>query len=233
MADVYSIDKKGLRRKKWRKRIIRTIIFVIFVVAVVYAVFYILDMLKPKTTIKQSNAVTTKVGYVEKTTKYDTTNFTIDIPKEWKQMPRPAGSYKSFTWQTSDSGTDGQVFTIYEDTIPVNFAANRVLIVRGETDHLVEEGSASDNCIKYTVNGQAKPGQVGAPAKWQGVDFLCDQNNMQRDVIGTSSLDGINTVILRGALSGTHKYFFSYSNYNVANPDYAPFYNALNSLRMK
>ena len=232
-SEIYSVDKRGQQRKKRRRRIIWTLVTLIFLGLIVALVIYILNMLKPKTVIKQATPIHTKVAYESKTTKYDEPYFTIDILKDWKQMPRPAGPYRTYTWQTSDSGTDGEVFTIYEDTIPPNFAVNRVLIVRGENDHLVLEGTASDNCIKYTRNGQATPGQVGALAKWQDVNFLCDVNNKQRDFIGTSSTDGVNTVILRGQTAGAHKYFFSYGNYNVANPDYGPFYDALNSLRMK
>lgn len=233
MAEVYSVDKRNQQKKKRRRRLLWFLLFVIFVTAIVVAVVIILNMLKPKTVIKQANPTETKVAYEDKTIKYDQPHFTIEILKDWKQMPRPAGSYNTYTWKTSDSGTDGEVLTVYEDTIPVNFAVNRVLIVRGETDHLVLDGTASDNCVKYTRDGQSSPGQSGAPAKWQDVNFLCDVNNKQRDTIGTSSLDGVNTVILKGTTAGTHKYFFSYSNYNAANPDYQPFYNALNTLRMK
>jgi len=233
MAEVYSLDTRGKKRKKWIKRIIWLIVFILLIFLTIFVVAKIREELKPKVTIKQATPITTKVTYESKTKRYEEVNFGIDILTGWKQMPRPAGPYKTYIWQTSESGTNGQVLTIYEDTIPVNFAVNRVLIVRGEGENLVQEGAASDNCAKYTRGGTTAQNQSGAAAKWQDVEFLCDQNNKQRDVIGTSSLDGVNTVILKSPTSGTHKYFFTYSNYNAANPDYGPFYDALKTFRMK
>lgn len=232
MADVYSVDTRGKKRKKWRRRILWFLLLLIFIVSIVALVIYIREQLKPKVVIKQAAATKSYVAYNTKTKHYDEGDFGIDILLNWQNMPRAVGPYKTFTWQTSDSGTNGQVITIYEDTIPANFAVNRVMIVRGETDHLVEETSPSENCSKYTKGTTTAQYQVGVPAKWQDVDFLCDQSNKQRDIIGTSSLDGVNTVILKGGTSGTHKFFFTYSSYNVANPDYTPFTDALNSLRM-
>ncbi len=232
MADVYSVDPRGKKRKKWRKRLLWLLLLLIFIVLTIFLVIYIKNQLKPKVVIKQANITKSHVAYNTKTKHYDEGDFGIDILLNWQLMPRPAGPYKTFTWQTSDSGTNGQVITIYEDTIPANFAVNRVLIVRGENDHLVQETAPSENCTKYTKGITTAQYQVGVPAKWQDVDFLCDQFNKQRDIIGTSSLDGVNLVVLKGVTSGTHKFFFTYSSFNAANPDYTPFSDALNSLRM-
>lgn len=231
MAD-YVAETRVKKRRKWPKRLFWLIFVLALIGGAVYGVMYVKNMLKPNTVIKQAKPVETKVTFEETKTKYDQPNFTIEIPKDWKLMPQPGGSYKTYTWQKSNKGTDGQILTIYEDKIPANFAVNKVLIVRGEGDHVVPEGGMSDNCSKYTKNSNL-PNQVGAPAKWQDVDFLCDQHNKQRDVIGTSSKDGVNTVVLTGPTAGTHKYFFAYSNHNVANPDYSPFTAAINSFRMK
>jgi len=74
---------------------------------------------------------------------------------------------------------------------------------------------------------------VGASAKWQGIDFLCDQNNLERDVVGTSSLDGINTVSLNSPSGGgAHKFFFTYTNQSI-NGDYSVFTDAVTSFKMK
>jgi hypothetical protein len=106
--------------------------------------------------------------------------------------------------------------------------ANRVLIIHGESDHLGTDGSVSDNCSTFT-GGTSKS---STPAKWEGVAFLCDQANQQRDVVGTSSTDGVNVVLLKSPGNGAmHKYFFTYTDYSI-NSDYTVFYNALNSFRM-
>lgn len=233
MSDLYRVDAKNLKKRKWRKRIIWLIVILLLVAISIFAYIKIREMLKPNTVIKQAKATQSKVTYTDKTKRYEEVNFGIDIPVGWEKLPASGGQYKTYTWQTSEKGTNGQVLTIYEDNIPSNFAVNRVLIVRGENTNLNIEGSASENCSQYTRGGSTTPSGVGAPAKWQDVEFICDQGNKQRDVIGTSSLDGINTVILKGPTAGPHKYFFTYSNYNAANPDYAAFYEALQSFSMK
>jgi len=231
MAD-YVAETRIKKRRKWPKRLFWLIVILLCIAGLIYGALYIRNMLKPNTVIQQAKPIETKVTFEETKTKYNLPNFTIEIPKEWKQMPRQPSSYTTYTWQTSDSGTDGQIITIYEDKIPTNFAVNKVQIVRGEGDHIAQDGGASDNCSKYT-KGANLPNQTGTPAKWQDVEFLCDQRNKQRDVIGTSSKDGINTVVVTGPTAGTHKYFITYSNFNVANPDYAPFQAAISSFRMK
>ncbi len=209
------------------------IIIVIIMILTIVAVSWALHALKPKTTIHQAKPVEAKISYDTKTKHFDEGDFTVDFPLDWQLKPRPVGPYKSFTWQSSDRITDGQIIVFYEDTIPINFAVNRVLIVDGEVDHLILDGAASDNCSKYTNGVSPKAYQVGAPAKWQGIEFLCDQANQQRDTIGTSSTDGINTVVLKSPGSGTaHKFFFTYTD-NAINPDYSVFYNVLNSFRMQ
>jgi len=225
---MYKLNTRG---KSKRRRIIFWLIITILVLLLLLIAFIIIrDRLRPKVAIKQANAVSTKVVYSSQTKHYDEPDFGIDLPATWHAVPRPAGTYESFTWQSSDVVTDGQQIEIYEDVIPVNFAVNRALIVEGETDHVALNGSASDNCATFTKNLSAS--QVGVPAKWQGVSFLCDQANQQRDVIGTSSTDGVNTVILLDQGTGVkHKFFFTYTDY-ATNPDYTIFYNALGSFLM-
>lgn len=196
--------------------------------------YYVLHhTLAPDTKVKQSAAINTVINYNKMTKKYDEPDFTIELPQSWSPIDRPAGPYKTFTWQSSDRVTDGQQIEVYQDVIPENFAVNRVLIVAGNNDRLSLDGAVSDNCLTFTKDGSNTAYQVGAPAKWQGISFLCDQDNRQRDVVGTSSTDGINTVILTSQNNGTkHKFFFTYTDYAI-NPDYSVFYNTLNSLRMK
>ncbi|HXR49713.1 MAG TPA: hypothetical protein VN778_01655 [Verrucomicrobiae bacterium] len=224
--------KAGKRPKSKRWRALKWVLLTVVLLACIgWAGQAIRHALKPKTVITQGRAVTTHVSYTTKTKHYNEGDFALDIPDTWQPIPRPAGPYKSFTWQSSDRITDGQVIEIYEDTIPENFSVNRVLIVEGENDHLMINGSISDNCSNYTDQfSSANP--LAAPAKWQGVAFLCDQANQERDVIGTSSTDGINTVILKSQSAGaSHKFLFTYTDYSV-NPDYTVFLNVLNSLRM-
>jgi hypothetical protein len=226
--------KAGKKRKSKQRRIAFWCFVLLALIALGGVAFIrIRDALQPKTTISSSRSVVTKVTYKSQNHHYEEGDFTIDLPAEWQPVARPVGPYQSYTWRTAKHDSDGQIIVVYEDAYPVNFSVNRVLIVHGESDHVSVEGSVSDNCSTYTRGVSAAPGQIGAPAKWQGVSFLCDQTNQNRDVIGTSSLDGINTVILRSPRDGqAHKFLFTYTDYAI-NPDYTVFYNVLNSFKMQ
>jgi hypothetical protein len=115
------------------------------------------------------------------------------------------------------------------DTIPTNIGVNRVLPVQGEGSRVIPT-TVSDTCADFT--GDKVPGNQNTPAKWGGIDFLCDLANYERDVVGTSSSDGVNTVKVTGATTGTHQIFFTYTD-NGATPDFTIFVNAVTSFRMK
>ena len=202
----------------------------VFLALAVIGLVFFLRSLHQTSVITASKAVTTKVSYQGKTKHYNEGDFTIDIPAEWTAAPRPPYTYQSFTWRNTDKANAIEI-EIYEDTIPANFAVNRALIVHGETTHLELTGQASDNCVKYTKDLTSNQAELGVPAKWQNVDFFCNRNTSTRDIIGTSSSDGINTVLLRSSGGAPHKFFFTYTD-NQINPDYTVFYNALATFSM-
>lgn len=224
----------GVRKRNRRRQVLVWGLVFVSSSALIIGIYWMIHLLfSPQTLVKESAAVTTTINYKTLTKKYDEPNFTVDIPQNWQVITRPAGLYKSYTWQSSNKGTDGQQFEVYEDTIPNNFAVNRVLVVANNDDRLSLDGAVSDNCLSFTKDDPTVKNQFGAPARWQGVSFLCDQDNQQRDVVGTSSLEGINTVTLLSPTSkAKHRYFFTYTNYSIS-PDYSVFYNILNSFRMK
>jgi hypothetical protein len=224
----------GERRKDRRRLAIRWGVGCVICIVLLIGAFNVLkSLLKPNSIVHQSAAITTAVNYKTMTIKYNEPDFTIDIPNTWTVVPRPVGPYKSFTWQKSDHGTNGQQIEVFEDVIPVNFAVNRVLVAVGNQDRLSTDSAASDNCLLFTKNERTAASMVGVAARWRGVSFWCDQDNTQRDVVGTSSSEGINTVTLVSPSGkGSHKFFFIYTNHSV-NPDYSVFYTALSSFRMK
>lgn len=227
---VYKVDE--VEQPKRHRKLKRLIIVLIFLLIVGGLFLYIRSQLKPHTVIKQAGAKTTKVSFDQSNKAYDEGDFTVNIPTTWKTVPRPPEGFQTWTWQTSENGTNGEQLTIYEDTIPGTYAVNRELAIHAEGDHVSADGVASDNCSKYTL-GEPLVGQFGAPAKWQGVEFLCDQENQYRDVLGTSSPDGINTVIVKSPNSGlSHKFFFVMINQNYADPDYSTFYSAISSFHV-
>ncbi len=228
---MYSLGKH--RKSKHRRLIFWLIVLLFVTILVLGLILFLRPKLAPKTVITKSTPRTSKVTYDTKTKHYEEADFSLDLPVVWQPVPRPPGPYQTFGWQTSVGGSKGQQITIFEDTIPVNFAVNRVLIVEGQTDRLQVDSSTSENCSTFTRGLTPQPGQVGVPAKWQSINFLCDQFNQHRDVIGTSSSDGVNTVLLKNQSTGViHKFFFTYTN-QVFNPDYSAFYATLQSFRMQ
>jgi hypothetical protein len=220
------------QKSKQHRFMVGTALTFVFLLMVSGGVLWARDtILHPNAVISQSSVVTTHVSYTNPTKTYTEPDFSIQIPSTWQLLPRPVGPYQSYTWQSADRETDGQEIEIYEDTIPINVAVNRVLVVQAENTQLELDGTASANCSTFTKN-PALANSTGAPAEWNGVSFLCDQVNQQRDVIGTSSSEGVNTVTLKDPTSGTmHKFFFTYTDESI-NPDYTLFYDALESFRL-
>jgi hypothetical protein len=164
---------------------------------------------------------------------YDEPHFSLDLPAEWKLIAKPIGENQSYSWQSAVIETDGQTLEIYEDTIPTTFPVNRLLPVAAGPGRLEIKSNASSDCTAFVPPASPAPDRLGVEAKWQGVSFLCDQRHQQRMVIGTGSLDGINTINLKSPTTGTvRKYFFSYNDF-TGKGDYNVFYEALKSLRLK
>lgn len=233
-TELYRVGEREKQPKKGRKRITWLISLIIIILLLIWLYFFVSAALKPKTVIKQAKETSTNITYEAKTKHWDEPDFGIDLPATWNMLPRPEPSYQTFTWSNGDSHGEEQEITVYQDTIPVNYAVNKALILSGSGgDHVELQGQASDDCVKFTKDLNGNIGESGAVAKWQDVPFICDHYNRLRDVIGTSSTDGINTVNLKGVSTGqVHKFFFTYTNHSV-NPDYTLFYGALSSLKMK
>ncbi|MEO7364192.1 MAG: hypothetical protein ABIV43_01645 [Candidatus Saccharimonadales bacterium] len=227
---MYRITKS--RHQRRRRSLLWLLFAMLFLVIAALCGWLFLRSLHQEPVITQSKAVVTKVSYEGKTKHYTKPNFTIDIPVDWHEQPRANSTYQTYTWDTVEKNNNISL-TIYEDTIPTNLAVNKALIVSGSGTHLELTGQASDNCTKYTTsNAPAVAGQFGVYAKWQNVDFICDRGTPTRDVIGTSSRDGINTVILTTSAGTQHKYFFNFTS-NQLETDYTVFYHALATFGMR
>ena len=218
------------KNKKRRRRIWLIIILLLLIISwFSYGAFK--KASTPKSEIKQAKATYKKIDYSKKTQIFSNEIFEIELPATWHTLNQASGSYKTYSYQ-SNSGSDGQIIQIFVDTIPVNFAVNKALIIKSQGDKVSVESPISDNCTAYTKNS-ANVGQYGAAARWQGVDFLCDMANTSRNVIGTSSVDGINTVVLKSPSTGRQSKLFFTDTANGINPDYNTFVSAVNSFRMK
>ena len=192
-----------------------------------------LKKLDGKTTITQSTAVVKSVDVDgDPVHTYDEGIFTIQIPDDWQPAVGEKTPYLIYSWQSSGAASDTQLIQVYQDNVPQNLAVNRVLAVTANGNQVTTLGTVSDNCADFTKSSSPIATTAGTLAKWQGINFLCDLNNYERDVVGTISQDGINRVDLTGAISGTHAFFFTYTDHDI-NPDYSVFYNVISSFRLK
>jgi hypothetical protein len=173
--------------------------------------------------------VTTQItGNNEATKHFDEGIFALDLPKDWVFSGHKTGQYSIYSWHNTKTNPGVEQLQIYMDTIPSDLGVNRVLPVQGESNRAVPT-TVSDTCANFT--GNKVPGSPTTPAKWDNIDFLCDLANYERDVVGTSSTDGINTVTLTGS-TGKHKVFFAYTD-NGGTPNFTIFTNAVQSFRLK
>lgn len=161
--------------------------------------------------------------------KYDEAAFSFSLPAQWKKTGEISNvSTHKYSYQSTVKNAENRYLDIYIDTLPLTMAVNKAVAVRSEGSAL-SHGMVSDNCAEFT----AKPaGAATVPAKWDGVDFICDMGSTGRNVIGTSSEGSINKVELTNVGFTKHSFFFVYTDHNY-NPDYGIFYDFLDSFTVK
>ncbi len=183
---------------------------------------------KSNTTFSQSKAVITKVAATKTPyKKFTEAGFSLELPTDWKLESHLSSPYNLYHFHGTTKVTSARSLDVYKDTIPTNFMINRLQPIEGTGNKISVIGTVSENCADFT-NGPSLPGKPGTAAKWQGVDFLCDLANYERNVVGTGSAGTLNSVNLKDSFGAQHKYFFVYTD-NTISTDYNAFYNALNT----
>lgn len=222
----YRLGERQVNHHKWKPLILLAMVGLIAAVAVIIGRFY----LRANTVIDPPPpVVTTRVtGNDEATRHFNEGIFSLMLPQDWVFVGRQTSPYDVYTWHNTKENPGIRQLQIYIDTIPVKLGVNRVLPVQGEGDRVIPT-TISDTCANFT--GDKVPGSATTPAKWGGINFLCDLANYERDVSGTSSTDGINTVVLTGS-TGKHKVFFTYTD-NDSTPDFTIFTDAVQSFQLK
>lgn len=219
----YHVDKVTSRR---RRRIVRTGFFLGFV-ALVLVGLWVRRELRPQTVIHQTTPTSTYIGLLP-TQPYHLKTFQINLPKDWKQVTTPTAN-AAYSWRGATKDNSARALDIYIDNIPANFAVNRMLPLTANGAGVQATGGVSNNCSTFTLANTTNPQTGIAPSKWDGIDFLCDMANYVRDVVGTSSAEGVNVLSVTGP-SGTHKYFFVYTDHS-GEPSYDTFTAALQSFQ--
>lgn len=204
-----------------------------FVVIACLAVFAVLHLLKADTNIGQTPPplTTTVTSNSPKLVTVQEPLFSLSLPEDWQPRDNTDTPKPTYSWHGTTSKDNTRWMNIYVDDIPATMAVNRVLPVESNGTTLTLTTDVSDNCTTFT--GLPSNDQKNSVlAKWQGISFLCDTGNYLRDVVGTSSTDGVNSVQLTSATTGIHKFFFTYTD-NSASPDYSVFMDALKSFHLK
>lgn len=169
------------------------------------------------------------------TVKFDQETFAFDAPADWKLIKHdPQGPYNLYSYRATLKNADNRYLDIYVDRLPQALAVNKAVAVRAQANKLTH-GLTSENCKDFVNQSPAGAGAakvLTAPAKWDGVEFICDLDATTRNVIGTSSPGSVNKVTLTSPASGPRPFFFVYTDNNYT-PDYSIFYNILDSFTVK
>lgn len=204
--------------------------FVVLWTGILLAVIY---MNRNQTVINQAPTVTKQVsvdGSPAKT--FDEDNFSIMLPSSWKYLGRDDSIvYRPYRWQGTVGNDTARMLAVYVDNLPADMAVNRLLPLDVQNGRLVP-GTVSDNCTTFTGGGAANAPSKNVTAKWAGVNFICDMENFERDVVGTGSAEGNNLVMLSGPQTGQHRLFFTFTD-NSSQPDFDIFSSALASFKLK
>lgn len=164
---------------------------------------------------------------------FTTPYFKISLPTSWEDKGRqnPFSYEVYYLYQNGQKDYDNRWLRVYVDVFPRDLPLNRLLPVTLLNGKL-SPGVLSDDCTAFTdapvagANG-AKPTSVAA--KWQGVNFMCNFGTAQ-NLTGTASAEEGYAITMTGPSGGTHKYFFTYSDFNVR-PDYQFLSEALKSFQ--
>lgn len=231
MSTVYQHQlhaHKPRRRRHWKRWLL------LAGVIAAGALIYVLQGLDAETKISNAAPVTSKVTEDTKLQTFTRGSFSIDLPEGWQFLSKQQNSQTIYRFRSMLPGDEGnRSLDVYEDSSLPNFAINRMIpVTTTEDGGLVADGSeVSENCTAYTTGATTGRSEVGQLAKWQGIEFLCDMANPLRNVVGTGSDDGLNTVTLANQTGQQHRYFLTYTD-NNSRPDFGIFVTAINSFRL-
>lgn len=225
-------------RKRHRKRHFGVVFIMSILVFAGVAGYIIMDLKRSKSGSVEgrTNTVMQAADSMPDVLAINEPTFSMELPSDWKEVARQNDKFEhSISYQATKKDAENRYLKVYVDTIPVKKSINRLLPVVAQ-NNMLTIGDVSDNCATFTHGGTKDTGKAQAledkPAKWSGVDFICDLARITDNEIGASSTDGLNFVNIKGQQSGIHKYYFLYTDRNIQ-PDSTIFKNALLSFKAK
>lgn len=206
---------------------------VLILVLIIASIAGVRQLFQPNTALRQSRPVTHYVTSSDAVTQHimkDT--FRIDVPTGWRPMAT-TGTPAVYGWHGVAGDDAARSIQVYVDAaVPAGLAVNRLLPVQTSGDQLTMLGNVSDNCVSFTDRAAVSAATGTAPAKWKGVNFICDTGNYERDVVGIGSPAGVNTVVLSSASGMQHRIMLTYTD-NSPSPDYSIFIAAAKSFQVR
>lgn len=218
---------------KKRYKLLRFLIITGVIVAVGIAIWLYLK--RPHINVNDSGFKLSPTAFDEPATKrISEPLYLFDILADWKEIDRRNVPYHVVTWKGTTKDSAARTLEVYVDALPVNLEINRVLPVNGQEDRLAVF-QASENCVLFSpetakLTPEQATKQPVRAVTFQKVNFNCDVPNSLRNVVGTGSEEGHNTVSLTGIKGGKHKYFLVYTDHS-AHPDEKFFPDVLRSFR--
>ncbi len=220
----------GHRKKRIRHHVVVISLVVFVIAAVTGSIFWLLLLRSDVTYIEQTEPGTQTFDPEEanKNVKIDTPLYTMELPKDWKQISQNKDDrYASTEWQLQ-TGMSNRWIELYTDRIPPEKVFNKIIPVTISNNVIVPE-AASDNCIKFT---QSSSTSLIVASKWQNAPFLCDFSHWNDNIVGVSEKNKGTVFSLTGPSKGTHTYMFVYTDRGIPE-DSQPIITALSTLRPK
>jgi len=159
--------------------------------------------------------------------------FTIELPKDWKQLRETHESYaNSWVWAGTKSGGDDRTITLHVDVMPKDYKLVKLLPLTANGSSFLL-GTVSDDCVNFSGGAgasQRSSGNAPFAAKWQDVNFICDPISINQTIGTGTKVDGIGAPL--SGSRGKHTFFFYYEDHNI-HPDSNIFRDAVLSFKVK
>jgi hypothetical protein len=222
-----------MNRRQTKRRALGIAVAVFFVAGLGGMAWTAKDMLQPDTKISATPPakVTHVLGSADASREFQAGPISLKLPPDWEAFTPPDARAGSYSWRNTKGNKGVRVLTMFVDAIPRDYAVNRVLVVQGEDNHLVQVGDVSENCSEFNSEGRTpRQGHGKTTARWLGAQFQCDSANYLRNVVGTTSKESPNSVKLTNP-SGSHELFMVYTDADDA-PEFDIFKSAVESVRL-
>ncbi len=220
----------GHRKKRIRHHIGVIIAALVVVIVLGSGIFWLVFVRNDSTVVEQTAPSTQTFDPQEKSKniKIDTPLYTMELPKDWKQISQNKDDrYTSTEWQLQ-TGMKNRWIELFTDRMPTDKVFNKIIPINVQ-NNIISSEATSDNCVKFTP---ASSTSLQVASKWQNAPFVCDFSNWNDNVVGISEKNKGVVFTLTGPQMGAHSYMLIYTDRGIPE-DSNPVTTALTTLRPK